>query len=60
MDHLKVYGYHTDPMALDGYVVEVCEGEPLGRIQERKRRLVSTTTVNDAWVKIWRIEQTGD
>ena len=60
MDQLSVYGYHTDPGVVDGYVVEVCEGEPMGRIQERKRVLVSTTTVKSAWVKIWHIEQTDE
>jgi hypothetical protein len=56
MDHLDVYGYATDPAQVEGYLIEVCEGEPLGRIQERERHLVSTITVNEAWVKVWRIE----
>ena len=60
IDHLNVYGYNTDPAAIEGYVIEVCEGEPLGRIQERERHLVSTTSVNEAWVKVWRIEKTHE
>ncbi len=53
---LHVYGPNTDPDTVKGYVVEACEGEPLGRLQELSLREVERFEVRHAWVKVHLVE----
>jgi hypothetical protein len=56
VEGLHVYGHDTDPAEVAGYVIEACEGEPLGRIQERSLKEVSRTEVGHAWVRVLLVE----
>ena len=52
---LHVYGPETDPAEVSGYVVEACEGEPLGRLQELSLEEVGRVEVRHAWVRVLRV-----
>ena len=51
-DDLRVYRFGTAPEEIDGPIVEVCEGEPLGRLQELDLVEVDRFEVRHAWVRI--------
>ncbi|MCP4805339.1 MAG: glycosyltransferase family 39 protein [Proteobacteria bacterium] len=51
-DDLRVYRFGTDPAEIDGPIVEVCEGEPLGRLQELQLDEVARFEVHHAWVRV--------
>ncbi|MCK6520814.1 glycosyltransferase family 39 protein [Myxococcota bacterium] len=55
MDSLRVYHLATTPEEVRGWLVETCEGEPLGRLQELPRELHEEVRVGHAWVRIWRV-----
>jgi hypothetical protein len=56
IDTLKVYHLNTTPEEVRGWLVETCEGEPLGRLQELPRALHEELRVGQAWVRIWRVD----
>lgn len=55
LEGLVVYGFETDPAAVSGTVVEVCEGEPLGRLQELELVEVDRIERRHAWVRILEV-----
>lgn len=55
IDGLSLYAYGTDPATVSGWVVESCEGEPLGRLQELPLELEETLWVQEAWVRLYRV-----
>ena len=50
MDQLELYAFETDPAEVSGVLVEVCEGEPLGRLQELELEELERVEVRHAWV----------
>jgi hypothetical protein len=56
IDTLRVYHLPTRPEEVSGWLVETCEGEPLGRLQELPRTLTHEHKVGYAWVRVWRVE----
>jgi hypothetical protein len=54
-DDLVLYGPDTDPAHVTGVVVQVCEGEPLGRLQELPMEVQETVRVRHAWVRVHRV-----
>ena len=55
IDTLRVYHLATTPEEVSGWLVETCEGEPLGRLQELPRTLHQEHRVGHAWVRVWRV-----
>ncbi|MCB9760272.1 MAG: glycosyltransferase family 39 protein [Alphaproteobacteria bacterium] len=55
MDDLRYYALDTDPADVHGWVVEACEGEPLGRLQELDLVLTEEVRVRHAWVRLYRV-----
>jgi hypothetical protein len=52
MDQLELFAFETDPAQVSGFVVEVCEGEPLGRLQELPLQELERFEVRHAWVAL--------
>ncbi len=55
LEGLEVYAFETDPTEVEGVIVEVCEGEPLGRLQELDLEEIERVEVRHAWVRILRV-----